>query len=179
MTRDDLINGICEAGARMEGFYLTQQEAIARGITWPTLAQANCNPGNIRQWSSGGRAYPQSYGYVNFRVWVTLGVTDPAAREAVALVEGWRVFRVLMGQYLDNKYTSRVVAARIQEERVKAALAGNPAPVFPPGHDSPTLYEMYEAYAPSSDRNRPREYAEFVAKSLGVPRDKPLKELIS
>lgn len=181
MTRDDLINGICQAGARMEGFYLTQEQTQATGATWPTLAQTNCNPGNIRRWSSRGEPYPQRHGYVDFRAWAGEDEDNstPKAMEVAGLTEGWRVFRVLVGQYLDNKYTAAAVAKRIAKEITDAHERGDPTPMFPEGHDSPTLYEMYGVYAPSADANHPKAYAEFVAKSLGVPPDKPLKELIS
>jgi hypothetical protein len=32
-----------------------------------------------------------------------------------------------------------------------------------------TLYEFFETYAPTADDNHPKIYAEFVAKTLGVP----------
>lgn len=35
---------------------------------------------------------------------------------------------------------------------------------------------VYPGYAPSSDGNRPSNYAEFVAGSVGIPVDKPIYE---
>lgn len=49
-----------------------------------------------------------------------------------------------------------------------------------------TLYEffggkpnVYPGYAPDSDGNHSRQYAEFVAKRVGIPADVPLYTLIS
>lgn len=49
-----------------------------------------------------------------------------------------------------------------------------------------TLYEffggkpnVYPGYAPDSDGNRSRHYAEFVAKRVKIPADVPLKTLIA
>jgi len=49
-----------------------------------------------------------------------------------------------------------------------------------------TLYEffggkpnVYPGFAPDSDGNRSRHYAEFVAKRVGIPADVPLYTLIS
>lgn len=41
------------------------------------------------------------------------------------------------------------------------------------------LYDFYEKYAPASDKNNPREYAEFVAKYIGVPVDIIIKTLLN
>lgn len=49
-----------------------------------------------------------------------------------------------------------------------------------------TLYEffggkpnVYAGYAPAADNNKPRHYAEYVAKRVGIPADVPLPELIT
>lgn len=40
------------------------------------------------------------------------------------------------------------------------------------------LYAFYERYAPSTDRNNPKAYAEAVAKSIGVPPTTKIKDLV-
>lgn len=40
-----------------------------------------------------------------------------------------------------------------------------------------TLYDFFEVYAPSSDNNHPKEYAEFVADKIGVSLDIQIKNL--
>lgn len=41
-----------------------------------------------------------------------------------------------------------------------------------------TLYRFFERYAPSSDNNKPREYAERVAHKLGISPETQIKELL-
>ena len=41
-----------------------------------------------------------------------------------------------------------------------------------------TLYQFYEFYAPSSDGNNPKHYAEFVAGIIGVPPTTQIKYLL-
>ena len=40
------------------------------------------------------------------------------------------------------------------------------------------LYAWASVYAPASDNNAPRTYAEFVAKKIGVPVSTPIKNLL-
>ena len=141
MKREDLIHSIAYAIAQMEGFFLSEAEARRRGIRWPTIAQRNANPGNIRRW----QGYPQTDGYVDFMKWAKYDLQK-------ATFEGWRVLKVLIGQYIDGRYTKG---------------------------KSPTLYEMFERYAPASDKNEPRRYAEFVAQRVGIDPNVPLKEVIN
>lgn len=49
-----------------------------------------------------------------------------------------------------------------------------------------TLYEffggkkgVYAGYAPASDNNKPRHYAEYVAKRVGIPADVPLVDFVT
>ncbi|MBA3973348.1 MAG: hypothetical protein C0504_03910 [Candidatus Solibacter sp.] len=147
MTRQELIEKIARAIAEMEGFYLTAAH--------PTLAQRNANPGNIRQWRDGrGRAYPSHRGYVDFVAWASARFPG-ASREEMsrrAIEEGWRILRVLVGQYLDGRYTQ-----------------GKP----------PTAEEMFRVYAPSADGNHPANYARFVAGKIGAPPDERLLDLVT
>jgi hypothetical protein len=69
-----------------------------------------------------------------------------------ALEEGWRILRVLVGQYIDGRYT-----------------AGKP----------PTVEEMFRTYAPASDGNDPAGYALFVARKIGVRPDQRLVDLVT
>jgi hypothetical protein len=147
MTRNELIEKIAQAIAEVEGFYRTAGQ--------PTLAQRNANPGNIRRWrDSRGRPYPTSKGYVDFVAWASERFPG-ASREEMsrrAIEEGWRILRVLIGQYLDGKYTQ-----------------GRP----------PTAEEMFRIYAPSADGNHPANYARFVARKLGARPDQRLIDLVT
>lgn len=69
---------------------------------------------------------------------------------AKALEEGWRVLKKLVGQYIDGRYH-------------------NPPPSF---------YQMFSTYAPASDANHPKQYAEFVAKACGTTADTVIQSLI-
>jgi len=147
MTRAGLIEKIARAIAEMEGFYATAAK--------PTLAQRNANPGNIRQWRDArGRQYPTSKGYVDFVAWASERFPalsrDELSRRA--LDEGWRILRVLVGQYLDGRYTQ-----------------GKP----------PTAEEMFRVYAPSADGNHPAHYARFVASKIGARPDQRLLDLVT
>ena len=154
MTKLELVERLARAIAEKEGFHVTAAQAKARGIPWPTRAQRNANPGNIRSWrDSQGRQYPRDGGYVDFVAWASDRYPG-ASREDIsrrALEEGWRVLRVLIGQYLDGRYTS-----------------GQP----------PTFEEMFRVYAPSSDNNDPAGYARFVAAKLGARPDQRITDLI-
>jgi len=155
MTRAELIDRLARAIAEMEGFFVSEPQARARKIRYPTLAQINANPGNLRQWrDSRGLPYPTSNGYVDFVAWASERFPGVSREELSrrALEEGWRVLRVLIGQYLDGRYTQ-----------------GRP----------PTCEEMFRAYAPSSDGNHPANYARFVAGRLGVRPDQPLLDLVT
>jgi hypothetical protein len=146
VTRDELIDKIATSIAFVEGFYKKGK--------YPTVAQRLANPGNIRQWRKHGRAYPRSHGYVDFVAWARRSLPDgtPASEVAAAAeAEGWRVLRVLIGQYIDGRYHAGV---------------------------SPTLLEMFRVFAPAEDGNRPESYAKVVARRAGIPLDRPLRELI-
>lgn len=141
MSRSELIDKIARAIAEMEGFYV--RERI-------TLAQRNANPGNIRQWRDAqGRPYPTHRGYVDFVQWAAdqmPGSTMEQISER-ALAEGWRILRVLVGQYIDGRYH------------------GKP----------PTFLEMFSRYAPAADGNDPDHYARYVAEKLGArPEQRPI-----
>jgi hypothetical protein len=147
MTRAELIEKIARAIAEMEGFYVTAAK--------PTLAQRNANPGNIRQWRDArGPPYPTHRGYVDFVAWASERFPG-ASREEMsrrAIEEGWRILHVLVGQYLDGKYTQ-----------------GKP----------PTAEEMFRVYAPSADGNHPANYAHFVARKIGVRPDLRLIDVVT
>jgi len=154
MKREELIYRLVQAIAEHEGFFVTEDQAKARKIKFPTLAQRNANPGNIRSWKdAAGRQYPQSMGYVDFVTWASgrFPGASPEELRRRAVEEGWRILRVLVGQYLDGKYT---------------------------GHP-PTLYEMFGKYAPASDSNDPQNYARVVAGKVGIRPDVPLSEVIA
>jgi hypothetical protein len=147
MTRAELTEKIARAIAEMEGFYVNAAK--------PTLAQRNANPGNIRQWRDArGRPYPTHRGYVDFVAWASERFPG-ASREEMsrrAIEEGWRILRVLVGQYLDGKYTQG---------------------------KAPTAEEMFRVYAPSADGNHPVNYARFVASRIGARPDQRLIDLVT
>lgn len=149
MTRQELIERLAQAIAEYEGFFVTEEEARRRKIRWPTRAQRNANPGNIRRWRKDGIEYPRTDGYVDFVAWARRQRPRAGERELreKAEREGWRILRVLIGQYLSS-------SPRL------------------------TLIEMFSRYAPSADGNDPKRYAEYVARRLGVPADASLLNLI-
>ena len=155
MTRQELLDNLARAIAENEGFFVTEAQAKARKIRFPTRAQINANPGNLRVWrGTKGRPYPTSGGYVDFVAWASERFPG-AAREEMsrrALEEGWRILRVLAGQYIDGRYT-----------------CGKP----------PTVEEMFRTYAPTSDGNDPAGYARFVAAKLGTRPDQQLVDLVT
>lgn len=145
MTRQELLDKLARAIAQMEGFFSAQ----------PTLAQRNANPGNLRAWRDAkGRPYPTGGGYVDFVAWASARFPGASHEEMSrrALEEGWRILRVLAGQYIDGRYTG-----------------GRP----------PTVEEMFRTYAPASDRNDPAGYARFVAAKLGARPDQRLVDLVT
>ncbi len=144
MTLDQLVDRLARAIAEREGYFVTEAQAKARGLKYPTRAQRNANPGNVREWrDSQNRPYPRSGGYVDFVAWASDRFPGVSAERLSqrALAEGWRVLRKLVSHYVEGKYT---------------------------GGKVPTLSEMFAVYAPASDRNDPEAYARFVAKELGV-----------
>jgi len=147
MTRQELIEKTARAIAEMEGFYATAAK--------PTLAQRNANPGNIRQWRDvRGRPYPTHRGYVDFVAWASERFPGLSREEMSrrAIEEGWRILRVLVGQYLGGRYTQG---------------------------KSPTVEEMFRVYAPSADGNHPANYARFVASKIGARLDQRLLDLVT
>ena len=89
MTRAQLIEAIASAISYKEGFHVTEEQAKRSGMRWPTRAQRNNNPGNIRRWSRGGKPFPMDGGYAVF----------PSVQV------GWDILHALVGQYIDGKYT--------------------------------------------------------------------------
>jgi hypothetical protein len=155
MTRQELIERIAQAIAEKEGFYLTEAQAKRRRIRYPSRAQRSANPGNVRAWRDArGKRYPVDGGYVDFVAWVSSRYPSLAGETLAqkAVEEGWRVLRVLVGQYIDGRYTE-----------------GKP----------PSIVEMFRVYAPGTDGNDPEGYARFVAGKLGVDAQQPLIALIT
>lgn len=155
MTRQELLDKLARAIAENEGFFVTEAQAKARKIRFPTRAQINANPGNLRAWRDAkGQPYPTNGGYVDFVAWASRQFPGVSSEEMSrrALDEGWRILRVLAGQYLDGRYT---------------------------GGKPPTVEEMFRTYAPASDGNDPEAYARFVASKLGVRPDQRLIDVVT
>ena len=155
MTRKELIQKLARVIAEKEGFFVTEAQAKARQMKYPTRAQRNANPGNIRAWRDAKRRpYPRSGGYVDFVAWASERFPGASHEEMSrrALDEGWRILRVLIGQYLDGPSTKG---------------------------QSPTIEEMFRVYAPAADKNDPTGYARFVAAKLGVRPDQRLLDLVT
>jgi hypothetical protein len=155
MTRKELTERIAQAIAEKEGFYLSEAQARKRRIRYLSRAQRNANPGNVRTWRDArGKRYPTDGGYVDFVAWASArypGLAGEALTQK-AVEEGWRVLCVLVGQYIDGRYTD-----------------GKP----------PSLIKMFRVYAPGADGNDPEIYARFVAGELGVDTHRPLVGLIT
>ena len=155
MTRQNLLDRLARAIAENEGFFVTEAQAKARKIRFPTRAQINANPGNLRAWRDAKcHSYPTSSGYVDFVGWASNQFPGMSREEMSrrALDEGWRILRVLVGQYIDGRYT---------------------------GGKPPTVEEMFRTYAPASDANDPAGYARFVAGRLGVRPDQRLIDQVT
>ena len=72
MTRQELLDRLARAIAENEGFFVTEAQAKARKIRYPTRAEINANPGNLRAWRDAkGQPYPTSGGYVDFVGWAS------------------------------------------------------------------------------------------------------------
>lgn len=164
MTRSELIDAIARAIAEKEGFFVTEEDARRRGIRYPTRAQRNANPGNIRLWRDDrGRWYPtdagigphgRPRGYADLVAWASERFPGVSREELSrrALEEGWRILHALVGQYIEGRYTD-----------------GKP----------PTIAEMFQRYAPVDDSNDPDGYAAFVARRLGVAPSTRLVDLVT
>ena len=118
-----LVERLAEAIAHQEGFYLSEAYAQERGLTFPTRAQRNANPGNIRVWKTGnGHEYPRSGGYVDFTAWAA---ERPGA---VAALEGWRVLRLLVWRYIEGRYTHMQSPTLVEMFRVYSPSADGNEP---------------------------------------------------
>ncbi len=140
--------------AAREGFSVTEAQAKARALQFPTRAQRNANPGNVREWHDAKRQdCPQAGGYVDFVPWASAAFPGASLAELgqKALAEGWRVLRKLVSQYVEGKYTGKKV---------------------------PTLREVFAVCAPATDRDDPDAYAQFVAHELGVSALTPFDKLL-
>lgn len=152
MIREELVEKIAESIATMEGYFLTPSACNGRKITWPPKARRLGNPGMIRSWKdASGKPYPREGNFVDFIQWAKNQDKDYKNPYEKGHKEGWRVLRVLISHYIEGRY-----------------------------HDgkSPNLYELFEKYAPSSDSNDPKKYAEFVANRVGILPTIPLEEVI-
>lgn len=142
---------MADAIATMEGWYITQQQASARRLQWPTRAQVNNNPGNLRSWGSRDIVA----GYASF----------PSPQD------GWAALRA---QIRNNIYGLGTNFPRRKTHPMTCAefFAGQrdaSGEVLPGG---------YPGFAPHRDKNNPVGYAQFVANRLGIPADVPLIQLL-
>lgn len=62
MLRNDVIAQIADRIAKVEGYYVTAKQAQQSRSKFPSLAQKNNNPGNIRSWGTR----PVVNGYAQF-----------------------------------------------------------------------------------------------------------------
>lgn len=90
MTRTELIRVIANSIAHREGYYITAQQAQKRGMKWPTRAQRNNNPGNLRRWSRSD-VYDSA---------------DPKNRYVIFPSDkaGWAALHELCDQYMRGRY---------------------------------------------------------------------------
>lgn len=129
-------------------------EAIARMEGWykpGSLSQRNNNPGNIRKFETIT---------VNGEKKTLVGFQKYNSPQ-----EGWAALEKLVKRYLTGTlsvYQSLKWKELWKDRAVK----------------SPTLYEFFQVYAPDSDGNNSKKYAEFVAKETGLPLNLPLAPLV-
>lgn len=64
LEKQVLIGALATAIAEYEGFFITKKQATVRKLAYPTLAQRNNNPGNLRPWP--GCTLPVVGGYIKF-----------------------------------------------------------------------------------------------------------------
>lgn len=134
-VRTSFIQAFCDACATKEGFYVTEAEAKQRKIVWPTMAQRNNNPLNIRTWGS----HPRRNGYVHF-------VPDPERGVAITKEHpGWRAAqKQVTRNVFDRGLTFREFFAGQRNE------------------DGSLKRNGYPGFAPAADNNDPIAYAQFV-----------------
>lgn len=125
VVNQKLIQRICLAIARFEGFYKDNSKA-----------QRNNNPGNLRSWGKSK-------------------VVGGFAKFATT-AEGWGA---LQTQVAKNVYERKLTCYE-----------------FFGGKKESSGKVVYPGYAPDSDGNHSRQYAEFVAGQCGIKPDKPICE---
>jgi len=98
-------------------------------------------------------AYPQAGDYVDLVAWASVSCPGVSVADLgqKASMEGWRVLRKLVSQYVDGKCS---------------------------GGRVPTHSQMFAVYAPASDRKDPEACAQFMAHELGVSTGTPFDKLI-
>jgi hypothetical protein len=111
-NKKSLIDHIALAIAAYEGFLITKEDAEKARLVWPTRAQRNANPGNVRTWRREGKNYPTQGGFVDFVTWAKQQGAPEQYAYIAGLMEGWRVLRVLISQYIDSGATLREMMAR-------------------------------------------------------------------
>lgn len=129
----EFVEKFAEAIAEMEGFNVTQQAALRQGISFPTFAQRNKNPGNLRQWE---RRLNRN-GYAEFAS-VKEGFLALYAQIILNILRGLNTYEFFSGKR-----------------------------------------GVYSGYAPAADNNKPKLYAEFVAKRLNIDPNVELIKLIN
>lgn len=130
--RASLVAAMAEASAHEEGFYVTEAQAKARKIKWPTLAQMNNNPVNLRMWGS----HPQRYGFVHFLPDVQKGQPLPATHP------GWKAAR--------RQYERCIFERHLTFYTLYAGQRNAKGELLPGG---------YPGFAPAADKNNPEQYA--------------------
>lgn len=103
----DFIDRLAVAISHYEGYWITPQQASERKIKYPTIAQRNRNPGNIRTWTRDGKVYPTTDGFVDFLAWARSrfpNESDSVIME-LAAAEGWRVLRTLLEKRFSSPIT--------------------------------------------------------------------------
>lgn len=146
MTRNDFVHVFTSQCARMEGFFVTEETAKAQRIMWPTIAQKNANPINLRAWGS----FPKEAGYAKFPgPPVTAWHNVTAASEQC--VEGWKAaMRQCERNIFERPLTFVTFFAGERDDK---------GVVLPGG---------YPGFAPAADANKPLTYAQFVVSQLAI-----------
>lgn len=136
--RASLVYAVAEAGAHQEGFYITEEQAKARKIKWPTVAQINNNPGNLAIWGS----HPIRHGFVHFLP----DVVKPG-QELPKDHAGWKALRRQYERMIFERHLTFFTMYAGQRD-----ANGNVIPGGYPGYASKQ----------ASPLNDPTQYATFV-----------------
>ena len=95
----------------------------------------------------------------NLRAWGKLPIVGGYAQFATD-EDGWRALRRQIGRNIERGLTLYEFFGGVRDA------------------EGMVLPGRYPGYAPAADQNHPKQYAEFVARQVGIAADVPLNEVI-